>query len=174
MDAGSILDTIQALSLVIAAWAAIYGINAWRSEFVGKKRIDLAEDVLVRFYEARDAIRMIRNPFGFVGEGSSRQSGENESSDEKAILDRAFVVFERYEKHREVFSQLQSLKYRFTAQFGVPAASPFDELSGIVNKVFISAQMLTYYWRDQGRRQWRTDEAFQRHLTEMRKQEQVF
>jgi len=57
MDAGSILDTIQALSLVIAAWAAIYGINAWRSEFVGKKRIDLAEDVLVRFYEARDAIQ---------------------------------------------------------------------------------------------------------------------
>jgi hypothetical protein len=174
MDASSILDTVQALSLVVAAWTAIYGLNAWRSEFLGKKRIDLAEDVLVRFYEARDVIRVIRNPFGFVGEGRSRQAGENEGPDEKRILDNAYVVFERYESHRELFNQLGSLKYRFTAQFGADAARPFDELSGIVNEVFISARMLSYYWKDQGRRQWRTDEQFQRHLTEMRKQEQVF
>jgi hypothetical protein len=89
MDAESVLQVIQAVSLIVAALTAIYGINAWRSEFVGKKRIDLAEEVLVRFYEARDAIGAIRNPFGYVGEGSTRQAGEHESAEEKQIFDKA-------------------------------------------------------------------------------------
>ena len=85
MDTESILQVIQAVSLIVAAWTAIYGIRAWRSEFVGKKRIELAEEVLVRFYEARDVIRIIRNPFGYVGEGSTRQGAEGEAPEEKQI-----------------------------------------------------------------------------------------
>jgi len=174
MDTESILQIIQAVSLTAAAWAAIYGINAWRTEFVGKKRIDLAEEVLARFYEARDAISMIRSPAGYVGEGSSRQAGEHESPEEKPILDNAYVVFERYGKHRELFSHLQSLRYRFMAQFGVDAVQPFDDLSRILNEIFISARMLAHYWREQGRRTWPNDEAFQKHLAEMRRHEAVF
>jgi hypothetical protein len=100
MDTESALQIIQAVSLTVAAWTAVYGINAWRREFVGKKRIDLAEEVLARFYEASDVIRIIRSPLGYVGEGSTRQAGENESPEAKQILDRAYVVFERYEKYR--------------------------------------------------------------------------
>ncbi len=125
MDTESILQVIQAVSLIVAAWTAIYGINAWRNEFVGKRRIELAEEVLVGFYEARDVIRIIRNPFGHVGEGSTRQAADGEPSEMKQILDNAYVVFERYEKHKEVFNRLQSLRYRFMAQFGADAARPF-------------------------------------------------
>jgi len=174
MDTKSVFQVIQAISLTVAAWAAIYGISAWRREFVGKKRIELAEEVLVRFYEARDVIRIIRNPFSQVGEGSSRQAAEHETAEEKQIFDNAYVVFERYERHREVFSQLQSLRYRFMAQFGADAVQPFDDLSRILNDIFISARMLTHYWRDQGRRPWRNDEQFQKHLAEMFQHEAVF
>ncbi len=54
MDFTSILQGFQAVSLIVAAWTAVYGISAWRREFLGKKRIDLAEEVLVSFYEAKD------------------------------------------------------------------------------------------------------------------------
>ena len=174
MDTESILQVIQAVSLIVAAWTAIYGIRAWRSEFVGKKRIELAEEVLVRFYEARDVIRIIRNPFGYVGEGSTRQGAEGEAPEEKQILDNAHVVFERYEKHGELFNRLQSLRYRFMAQFGVDTAQPFDDLAGILRDIFISARMLSHYWRDQGRRIWPNENAFPEHLAQMQRHEAVF
>jgi hypothetical protein len=174
VDVESVSQVIQAGSLTVAALTAIYGITAWRVEFVGKKRIDLAEEVLVRFYEARDVIRMIRSPFGYVGEGGSRQAGEHERAEEKQVLDNAYVAFERYEKHRELFNQLQSLRYRFMAQFGVAAVQPFDDLDRILRDIFISARMLAHYWRDQGHRTWRSEEEFQKHLAEMHQHEAVF
>lgn len=175
MDIESILQAVQAISLTVAALVAISGITAWRKEFVGKKKIDLAEEVLVRFYEARDVFRVIRSPFGFMGEGSSRQAGEHERPEEKEILDKAYVVFERYEKHKEVFSHLQPLKYRFRAQFGAEAVGPFDSLSSCLNEIFIAARMLGQtYWRDQGHRAWATEEEFQRHLAEMHRLESIF
>ena len=175
MDTESIFQTIQAISLTVAALIAIYSINAWRNEFVGKRRIDLAEEVLVRFYEARDAVRAIRNPFAFAGEGSSRQAGEREAPDEKQILDQAFVAFERYEKHSDLFNQLQSLRYRFMAQFGVDAVQPFDDLSRALNEIFISARMLgRYYWRERNRPNRRTEEEAQQRVAETERHEAVF
>ena len=66
MDVANILESI---SLIIAAWAVIIGVNAWRREYIGKRRLELAEEVLSLFYEARDIIRYIRNPFGYIGRG---------------------------------------------------------------------------------------------------------
>ena len=67
------------ISVIIGALALISGIRAWKREYIGKRKIELAEDTLMLFYQARDAIREIRNPFGRIGEGSSRQKGDNET-----------------------------------------------------------------------------------------------
>lgn len=158
--------------MTVAALAAIYGVGAWRNEFAGKKRIDLAEDVLVRFYEARDAIRAIRSPFAFAGEGSTRQASERETAEEKQALDQAFVAVERYEKHSEVFHNLRSLRYRFMAQFGSDSVHPFDDLNDILNRIFISARMLgRYYWRERNRPTWRSDAEEQKHIAQTEKYE---
>ena len=145
------LDYIKNISLIIASWAAIYGITSWRREFVGRRRIELAEEVLVSFYEARDVIRIIRNPFGFGGEGSSREPGENESPEEKKIYDKAYVVIERYKKHQELFNKIRSMRYRFVAQFGMDSSSPFDSLNKVVNDIFLASEILSEYWNQQGR-----------------------
>ena len=171
MDMASIIGSV---SLIIAAWTVIFGVNAWRREYVGKRRLDLAEKVLALFYEARDVIRYIRNPAGFVGEGSTRNAGPNESPEEKQINDNAYVVFERYNKRQELFNTIYSMRYRYMAQFGRGSAKPFDDLSKIVNEIFISARMLSHYWLEQGRRRWKNDEEFQKHLEEMHKHEAIF
>ena len=57
------ISLLRDLSLLIGIWVAIYGIDSWRREHKGKREIELAEDVLALFYEARDAIKYMRFPF---------------------------------------------------------------------------------------------------------------
>jgi hypothetical protein len=175
MTAISILESVTViLASLIASGTVIYGINAWRREYLGKKELELAEEVLALFYEARDAIRFIRNPFSYGGEGGTRKPNPNETIEEKRIYDNAYVVYERYNKRQELFSKISSMRYRYMAQFGKEAAKPFDELNKIVNEIFIAAQMLPFYWIAQGHQLWKDEEEFKRHLSEMHKNEAVF
>ena len=148
MDVVGILESISVIfASLIVSFTVIFGVNAWRREYIGKRKLELAEEVLALFYEARDAIRYIRNPSGYVGEGSTRNAAPNESPEEKQISDNAYVVFERYNKRQDLFNKLYSMRYRYMAQFGKDSAKPFDDLNKIVNDIFISARMLSHYWK---------------------------
>ena len=125
----TIADIITAISVATAAIAFVVGVNAWKREFIGKRRIELAETVLALFYEAQDAIREIRNPFSLGGEGKTRKRSDNEREEVSALLDQAYVVFERYQKREKLFAELRSMKYRVMATFGSNAGDPFDELN---------------------------------------------
>jgi len=162
------------ISVILGALALISGIRAWKREYIGKRKIELAEDTLMLFYQARDAIRNIRNPFGRIGEGSSRQKAENETESETELLNRAYVIYERYQKQEEIFNKLQSTRYRFMARFGRENETPFIELNKILNEIFLAAQMLgTHYWQRQGRVKMEGEE-FKKHLEEMHKHESIF
>jgi hypothetical protein len=104
---------------------AIRGVNAWRSEHSGKRKMEVAEE----------AIACIRSPFGFEGEGKTRKSGKNETSEEKRALDSAFVLIERYQAERESFAKIYAMRFRFIALFGVESVKPFDTLNQVVNKL---------------------------------------
>lgn len=93
-----IITLAQAGAVVMACWAIISGIGAWKREFIGKRQIELAEQVLANFFEIKDAIAMIRSPFSHSGEGSPRQKGEYEAPETAKLLDRGYIVFERYSK----------------------------------------------------------------------------
>jgi len=139
---------ISALAVTVAAISVVFGVNAWRREFVGKRRIELVEDMLAAFYEAEDAIRHIRNPAGFTGEGKTRERGPGESEQESKVRDNAYVVIERYQHHNEQFAQLRSLKYRAMATFGEEAKEPFDEIARVLNQIFFAAHMLgSHFWQ---------------------------
>lgn len=167
-----VISLIRDLSVLLAAWTAIYGIDSWRREFRGKRDIELAEEVLALFYEARDAIASIRSPLGYEGEGNSRKAAPNETPEQKKARDRAFVVFERYGKYSELFSRLHASRYRFMARFGRDRARPFDEIRKALNAIFISAQMLSDLW---ARGSWfSSPEHEQRHEEQRQRHESVF
>jgi len=174
----TVLNTLETISIIvaslIASGAVVYGINTWRREYIGKRRLELAEEVLALFYEARDAIRSIRNPFGEAGEGSTRKSAASETPEEKQINDNAYVAFERYNKRQDLFNKIHSMRYRYMAQFGKDSAKPFDDLGGMVNDILRSASILPHYWKQQGHRKWENDEEFKKHLDELHKHEAVF
>ena len=171
------LTIAQSISVIVASLAAsaavIHGVTTWRREYIGKKRLDLAEEVLALFYEATDAIADIRSPFGYEGEGTTRKSTPNETPEEKSINDRAYVTIERYAKRHDLFSRLHSLRYRYMAQFGKDSAKPFDDLAAIIRDILATSRVIPHYWRQQGLRQWNDPEEFQRHLQQLRKFEQI-
>jgi len=139
MKLAEIAQIAQSASVIFATLFAIYGFDAWRREHIGKRRIELAEDVLSLFYQASDAIDQIRSPFGFGGEGSTRKPLENEDPKHKQALDTAYVLIERYNRYSELFARLHAARYRFMAQVGVAQAKPFDDVNRIVNELIFAA-----------------------------------
>lgn len=164
----------QAVSVVAACWAIISGVGAWKREFIGKRKIELAEETLAAYFEIKDAIAFIRSPFSSSSEGCTRERSKHETDAERQLLDRGFIVFERYEKKKEIFIKFNTLKYKFMAVFGPETGSIFTETHQVVNSIFTSANMLaTYYWKRQGQIQMEADE-FQKHLNEMHQHEGIF
>jgi hypothetical protein len=165
------LITIKELSLLIGIWVAIYGIDSWRREHTGKRQIELAEETLALFYEARDAIARIRHPASWGNEVDDIERGERESDKDYDARKRASIVFSRYNEHKELFNKIHSMRYRFMAQIGKEESVPFDELRSIVNEIFLSAKMLARLW---ARDHFKTEEANEKHWQDIEKHEAVF
>jgi hypothetical protein len=164
----------QAFAVVSACWAIISGVGAWKREFIGKRKIELAEETLAVFFEIKDAIAFIRNPWSSGNEGSTRQKATYETESESKLLDRGHIVFERFESKKDIFVRFNTLKYKFMAVFGTNTESIFIDTNQTLNSIFISANMLaTHYWQRQGRVQMEADE-FQKHLDEMHRHEGIF
>jgi hypothetical protein len=149
-DAGMIVSILESIAVLVAAIVAIIGINAWRVEHVGRKRIDTAEEILELFYYLRDAFSDVRSPFGWGGEGRSRKRGDDESPEESEILDRAYVAIERYQAHKDQFAKLRALRYRALAYWGTAGVVPFDTFETISKRILIAARTLPRYWRKLG------------------------
>ncbi len=128
----------QAIAIVAACWAIISGVGAWKREFIEKRRIELAEEVLASFFEIKDVIAAIRNPFAAEEEGKTRKRGDHESKNDAKLLDRGYIVFERYETKKESFVRFNTLKYKFMATFGSETEEIFAECNKILNSIFSS------------------------------------
>lgn len=139
-------EILSSIAIIIASVTAIYGISAWKREFRGKHQIELAEEALALFYEAREVITSARSPGGFGYEGRTRESQAEETPAEKKARDAAYVIIERFQPHEELFSKLHAMRYRFMAQFGLGSAKPFDELRKIRNQIFSAARRLARLW----------------------------
>ena len=170
----TIAEIAQAVAIIAACWAIVSGVGAWKREFLGKRQIELAEEVLATFFEVKDSIAFIRSPFASTNEGKSRKRAEGESAVDAELLDRGYIVIERYTQREAAFARFNTLKYKFMASFGKGTEPIFLETNAVLHSIFVSARMLaTHYWRRQGRVPMAADE-FQRHLDEMHRHEGIF
>lgn len=165
------IEIVKQISIILGIGVAFYGIDSWRREHTGKRRIELAEDALALFYEAVDAIKHMRHPASFSSETDDIEKGENETEDHYQARKNASVVFKRYNEHQETFNKLHAMRYRFMAQIGKDKAEPFNEIRKIINEITISARMLARLW---GRSHFRTEELWIKHQKQIDKHEAVF
>jgi len=170
-----ILEILGSLTIILASGVAIYGISSWRREMKGRRKYELAEEVLALFYEARDKINAIRSPGSYVEEGESRKKKPNERPEEEKALNEAYVVFERYQKNQETFNKLYALRYRFIAIFGTEKAKPFNDLNKIVTEIFTSARMLGILWHMRSQPHLpRSKERYDKIIKDIEKYEAIF
>lgn len=162
---------LKEISLLIGIWVAIYGIDSWRREHKGKRQIELAEETLALFYEARDVIAYIRNIVSYGSETENIVRGEGEPEEKYEARKQASIVFKRYNANQELFNKIHAMRYRFMAQIGKDHAEPFKELRKIVNEIFVSARMLSQLW---SRRYFRTPEQEEKHYKNIERHEANF
>jgi hypothetical protein len=130
------------LATLIGGWVAIRGIDAWQAEVVGRRKAELAEEVLSQFYRARDALIWARLP----DHPAFETEIGNARSEERDRRHRSLVSpIERLTEESQLFSELQASRYRFMAYFGEEAARPFDAIRAIRNEVVSSAQALIHH-----------------------------
>jgi hypothetical protein len=137
-----ILEIIKSVGVIVASGVAIWGINSWRREAKWKRKYELAEEVLANFYEAHQAIQIIRSPSGFGHEGASRPRQDNETEEEGKIYDRAYITRERFERNKTSLEKLQSLKFRFIALYGKEYEQHFDKFNQNINKIFLASDQI--------------------------------
>jgi hypothetical protein len=136
---------LQALSIMATAFFAIKGLNTWRKQLIGKRRIEVAEAALVAAYNAREAMSMIRHPAVWAGEGTTRQRESGESATLAQSRDREFITLERMKGSHSEFVELEKARVLCEVHFGPEAAAPFTAILQGRHNVFIAASTLLGY-----------------------------
>jgi hypothetical protein len=138
----SIPGIVTAGTAVAGVWIASLGLNRWHQETTGKRKVELAEQVLVDFYRARDAISWARSRGILSDEGKVRQGTEHESQELKELRDRYFTPVERLHKERELFARLNAQRYVFAAYFGQASGKPFELIMEAHTEIASAASIL--------------------------------
>jgi hypothetical protein len=112
------------VTAVTAVWGVSAGLSKWRSETIGKRKVELAEQFLTTAYKARDLLTWARTPVLFAGEGETRKPVHPEDDALRERRNGYYVPIERLARETETFSTLQALKYPVSAYFGPAAANP--------------------------------------------------
>ena len=133
---------VTAVTTVIGVIIAARGLHKWRQETIGKRRTELAENVLADFYEARDIIQTARSPLSKESEGESRKRADWETKEDSRTLDAYFAVFERLHSKQEFFAKLTARRYRFQAHFGRQASKPYEDLLAAYDEVIVAVELL--------------------------------
>jgi hypothetical protein len=131
---------ITAVAAALAAYFAYRGLDSWLKETVGRRKIELSEDVLSDFYQFRDIVSSVRSAFSYPTE-ESRKRVRNTSDSEQlnAALDSHYVPIARIDEHREFLSTFFAKKYRVMSYFGSKAAVPFEEANSILSSIRAAA-----------------------------------
>lgn len=153
------IETINALAGVATAVAAMLaalfayrGLRIWRDEMPGRRKAELAEEVLADFYQVRDVFLWVRSPASYSSEADNRPRDDGEKEDLARELDSYFVPIARLNNDRTFLSAFRAKRYRFRAVFGDDADKPFQELRKIEVLVNTSANMLSRVARSDARR----------------------
>lgn len=143
---------LTGMAAVVGAAIAVIGYRKWMPESIGKRKSELAEEILAEFYQAREAIAWARIPGGLGSEGRSRQAAEDEGPDEKSVKDSYYRTIEVLHTEGELFSKLQFKKYWAMAYFGPSAGKPFRDLKVIHIHLVTAATELIRIYRKSGKR----------------------
>jgi hypothetical protein len=123
-----------AISGAVVGWKAL---SKWREETVGKRRLELAEDVLSAFYQIQEAIQDARTPLVLAEEMVKEEGVPDEVAGNPA-----YAPIRRLRDAFEHIRDLRTKRHRFAAVFGRDATKPWDEVEAILNRMRAASDAL--------------------------------
>lgn len=108
-------DIVQAIAVVAVAFPAFKGLTTWREQLIGRKKIELAEEVLTLAFTLQGVIEWARHPASFSGEGEDRQGRDREPEGWRSTNDAYYSRISRLSEHEEDFVKLRLARMRFRA-----------------------------------------------------------
>jgi hypothetical protein len=135
------LTILQVAAIAVTAYFASRSLDAWRRQLVGKRRLEVAEEMLVSAYKAQSSLLHVRNPMTF-GEGQVRPRDKDERPGHAGLKDMYYAPLARMRKLDDDFAQWSKVRFLADAYFGPDAATPFDVIQRAYHTVAIAARML--------------------------------
>jgi len=135
LSVDDISSIIQSVAVSAVAIPAFLGINSWRKEHVGKRKLQLAEEVLAATYELQSVIEWVRHPASGGDEGNERPNREDEPINRQRLNDAYYSRIARLKADSQQFSKLHAIRPVFRAYFGERAQEPLQVLFTTRNRI---------------------------------------
>jgi len=126
---GPARDLIVAGAAISTARVGWLALGKWRDETVGKRHLELAEDVLAAFYQVQEIIHDARERYI-----DARERGPEEGVPEEVTSDPAYAP-RRLRGASEKINDLRAKRHRFAALFGQQSTAPWDEIERVLHDI---------------------------------------
>jgi len=135
-------DAITAISAIIIASLAVYGIREWKRQIKGKTNYEIARRYLKASLNLRNTILYVRNPFIFPNETEAalKEHGfEKEEIDNHKI--NLAVYSRRWKKVQEAWSDLEAELLDAEVSWGSDPVNFSAPLIALTRELFVALQM---------------------------------
>ncbi len=129
------------LSCAGALVTLFIGLVGWRIQLIGKRRTELAEEALLVFANAVDAMASVRAPMSFAGEHEALREELGKLGYKKLPGEGYQIILRRLEKSNERFAELRRLQLLCRYHFGEAAHDAFEKLNSARHQVWVAAYM---------------------------------
>src|SRR5687768_9973899 len=102
---------VGAATIFLALYAK-RGLTAWKSQQLGIKRLDLAQDMLAEVFTAEETLKFIVSPFVGAAELDAVERLDGETDRDYDLRKTYDAVIKRYENHTDFFSKIRALAFR--------------------------------------------------------------
>lgn len=130
---------------LILALCAVIGFGMWRREQLGKRQIEVAEQILAGFYRAKAVLGYVRSPWAWGHEGNTHVRPDDPHRDRKR---KYAVTLERVDRHREILLEILGQEGLAKIYLGSDVDGPFKILASVWSEVRHSAYLLKEYAGD--------------------------
>lgn len=127
--------------IVLALLTWVFGMWAWRYQLRAKRRTELAEEALLAFAHAVDALSSIRAPMSFAGEHMALRKELGEPEDKKLPGEDYRIILWRLDKRNDRFAELRRVQLLCRYHFGEDAHEAFEQLHCARHRVWVAAHM---------------------------------
>ncbi|MBY0331892.1 MAG: hypothetical protein K2X49_14610 [Acetobacteraceae bacterium] len=131
--------TLTPYVLALVTWSL--GFWAWRYQLRAKRRTELAEEALLAFANAVDAMASIRAPMSFAGEHAALRKELGEPEDKKLPGEDYRIILWRLGRRNERFAELRRVQLLCKYHFGEAAHDAFERLHHARHRVWVAAHM---------------------------------